>query len=92
MILKEGELIAKNVSHNLHSTPVTSPNGDVIQKETISISETIPGIIPHDKIAEMFPRLKNEETARKRLEVFILNILTPKMFWKQMIRVLLIDF
>ncbi|XP_053381516.1 centriolin-like isoform X4 [Mercenaria mercenaria] len=65
---KEGEFVAKNISHNLHSTPVTSPNGDFIQKKTTSISETIPGIIPHDKVAEMFPQLKNEEAMRKRLE------------------------
>jgi hypothetical protein len=70
MISKDGEFISKNISKNQHSTPVTSPNGDIVQKKTISISETIPGIIPHNKVAEMFPQLKNEEAMRKRLEVF----------------------
>ncbi|XP_060590560.1 centriolin-like [Ruditapes philippinarum] len=65
---KDGEFISKNISKNQHSTPVTSPNGDIVQKKTISISETIPGIIPHNKVAEMFPQLKNEEAMRKRLE------------------------
>lgn len=68
--LKDGEFMSKQSSEFVESTPVVSPNTDLIQKKSVDIVENIPGIIPHDKLGEMFPDLKFEKGASKGVEVF----------------------